>query len=424
MNVERYYQINKVMKVYKDFKYGIIISLLLVAVLLELFSLIKPEKIELKKINITDSKILNQYADNIIGICAKGSDRPSCYDQEIPKLMDNLSMEDTFRVTGIIQSKDQGYPYCHVLGHELSAREVAKDPSKWKEVITKCPAGFCSNGCLHGGLQERYRGVDAYNEEQLKEVVEDLSDICEKRGSWNPTGLEQASCYHAVGHLAMYLAFADLDKSGDICRKVAVKDDGRNFLKTCYDGNFMQLFQPLESEDKELIAGKEVGKNDLESFCFKFSLDQRESCWHEGWPLYIQEILTPQGLVNYCNNPILTSEAHRNRCFLSLFYVIPVQLRFDISKIKNYCSGLEGNIMDQCFANTASRLIETDYRNIGLSSNYCSQAPTETARNACYNELIFYSTFNFHPRSKEFYDLCNTLPANFKERCLSGAKLQ
>lgn len=400
----------------KNIRNYIIILLFLIVVfeVLSIFSVYRPH------INEKDNTILNKYAEEVISICAKTTDHPDCYDREIPKLMDNISMEDAFRVTSIIQDRDSSYPYCHVLGHELSAREVSKDPSKWKEVLTRCPVGECSNGCLHGGLQERFRGTIVFSEEQIKNLENDLSQICEKRDNWNPTGLEQASCYHAVGHLAMYITGADVKKSSKICDSTAIKSDGRNFVQTCYDANFMQLFQPLEGEDRDLIAGKEVKKEELPTFCSKFSGLQRESCWHEGWPLFASEIIRPDGLMQYCNSSVLLNDADKDHCFLSLFYVLVVQLKFDISRISSFCSALPKNRMEQCFANTASRLIETDYRNTGMVSNYCSTAPTYDAKSRCYSELVFYSTFNYHPASKEFYDLCNSLPDPWKDQCLDG----
>lgn len=402
----------------KKEKSSIVIAILFLLVLFELFYLLGKKETTIR--SASGSELLS-YAEEILDKCKDERYHPACYDKEIPKLMDSISMEDAFKVTKIVQSRDNTYPYCHVLGHELSAREVSKDPSKWKDVLTRCPPGACSNGCLHGGLQERFRGAETYTDEQIEEVKKDLADICEKRGKWNPTGLEQASCYHAVGHLAMYLTSADLNRSGEICRFSAVKSDGRNYLQTCYDGNFMQMFQPLEPEDYELIAGKEIKKEQSETFCSGYDGQQRISCWHEGWPLYIDEIKKPEGLMKYCNNSILASEEAKNQCFLSLFYVIVVQLDFDLDRLENYCGALPEYRMSQCFANTASRLIETDYGNTSFVADYCARAPSENSRSACYNELIFYSTFNFHAGSKEFYDLCNSLPQGFKERCLSGA---
>ncbi|MBX9765211.1 hypothetical protein K2X83_01060, partial [Patescibacteria group bacterium] len=103
-------------------------------------------------------KNLERLAEKVIATCSKESYPPTCYDEEIPRLMDTgLSMEEAFQVTTVIQNKVSDYFYCHVLGHNLSAKETAKDPSKWTEVVARCPVGMCSNGCLHGAAQERFR---------------------------------------------------------------------------------------------------------------------------------------------------------------------------------------------------------------------------------------------------------------------------
>ena len=102
---------------------------------------------------------LTQYANVVLGECATESYRPACYDKKIPLLMDqeSITMEEAFRVTALIQKQDSEYWYCHVLGHNLASKEAAKDPAMWAKVIPRCPAGQCSNGCLHGAFQERYR---------------------------------------------------------------------------------------------------------------------------------------------------------------------------------------------------------------------------------------------------------------------------
>lgn len=394
----------------------ILLSLLL---LVEVSFLLRGNVFEGLKTN--NDATLNRYAEDIIKLCANERYHPGCYDREIPKLMDKISMPDTFKVTGIIQAKDSTYPYCHVLGHELAAREVNKNPSKWKDVVSMCPAGMCSNGCLHGGFQERFR-AETFTDAQIEIIKPDLATICEKRANWNPTGLEQASCYHAVGHLSMYLTGADIRKAGELCNYAALKSDGRNFTQTCLDGTFMQIFQPLEPDDFALIVGKEVKRDELKSFCMKFQGQQRTSCWHEGWPLYTSEIVKPDGLMNYCNSSVLSTDADHDQCFLSLFYVLMVQFNFNINKMQTFCSALPEKRLNQCFANTASRLIETDYRNINEVVTYCAAAPTPASQAACYDEMVIYSTFNFHVGSSEFYKLCNVLPENWKNKCLNQAQ--
>src|SRR6185369_2960133 len=100
---------------------------------------------------------LETLADRVIQKCKTANPRDVCYNIEIPRLMKFISMEDAFSVTRIVQDKDPQFLYCHVLGHELASIETKKDPSKWKEVIGRCPSGVCSNGCVHGAFQEKYK---------------------------------------------------------------------------------------------------------------------------------------------------------------------------------------------------------------------------------------------------------------------------
>lgn len=361
---------------------------------------------------------LAHYANQVLAKCANTSYSPTCYETEITKLMDIISMEDAFVITQIVQKKDPSYAFCHVLGHNLSAREVAKDPSKWKEVITRCPSGVCSNGCIHGGFQERFRS-ESLTAQQLEDVKPDLYDLCEPRGNWRPTGLEQGSCYHAMGHLFMYMTDADLVKSTDLCEEIAKKDDGQDYSQICFDGAFMQIFQPLEPEDFALVKGKQPTKVDVSSFCGMYTGKKRGSCTSESWPLFRDEIMKPEGLVEFCSK-IIPQEI--DRCYTSLFYVLPVQFNFEIEKMRTFCTGLPKERKGQCFANIASRLIETDYRNIEKSVDFCTSAMPYDADEACFQELLFYSSFNFHAGSEEFYHLCNSLPDKWKKLCLKKAK--
>lgn len=364
------------------------------------------------------SQSLGAYAERVIAKCASASYRPSCYDKQIPQLMDFISMEQAFEVTRIVQSKDSSYQYCHVLGHELSARETKKDPSKWKDVITRAPAGICSNGAIHGAFQERFR-KESLNPAEIEKLKPDLADVCEKRGTWNPTGMQQATCYHALGHLTMYITGADTAASTMLCEELSKKSEGRDYTQLCFDGVFMQIFQPLEPEDFALVEGKQPKKEDVASFCSQYPSPKRNSCRSESWPLFRAEIQTPSGLVKFCD---YTEDSNqRVRCYNAMFYVITPILNFDLNKIKDFCSGLIQEIRGQCFANAASRMIETDTKNIKKSVELCASAASLGVGENCYEEMLLYSTYNSHVGSKEFYNLCNSLPNSWKEKCLAKA---
>lgn len=352
-------------------------------------------------------------ADTIIKTCATSEYKPACYDKEIPKLMKKMTMEEVFGVTKRIQSQDSTYAFCHVLGHALSAAETKKDPSMWQEVITRCPSGVCSNGCVHGAFQERFR-TDVLTSAQIQEIKPDLSSVCEPRGSWSPTGMEQATCYHALGHLLMYITGADIGKSTILCDELAGKKEtsSHDFHRICYDGAYMQIFQPLEPEDIALIQGREQTRQTVNTFCSQFIGERQASCVGESWPLYLDDLVRNPSFVETFCGPLRGE--FKERCYNGLFYILVVQFQFNLDRIKDYCSELRDDLAGRCFANTASRLIETDWSNIEKAVAWCGE------QKVCLDELVSYADYNFHKNSEEFYALCNALPQPWRDTCLKN----
>lgn len=358
-------------------------------------------------------------ATSIVRECAKTNYPPSCYDEEIPKLMDRgFSMEDAFHVTAIVQSMDSNYFYCHVLGHNLSAKEAAKDLSKWTEVVARAPSGICSNGAIHGAFQERFRD-EVLSKEQLEELMPQLVGICQDSENKIFTGLEKASCHHAIGHLSMYMTGANINASTGVCDRVS-EELGEDYTQTCYEGAYMQIFQPLEPEDFALIRDIEPQNQDeAYIFCERFTGKRRSACHRESWPHYREAITTDAGALQEFCNFVPDSESVKI-CYNAMFYVIAAQLNFDERKIISICESLPEERMGQCFANSASRFIETDYRLSEKAAHLCAVAESYGVGERCYNELLFYSTFNFLEGSDAFITMCDTLPESWKNRCLNG----
>ncbi len=366
----------------------------------------------------SDTGNLASLAEKAIDACKGSAYRPSCYDKQIPKLTEKISMEQAFAVTRLVQEQDREYWYCHVLGHELSSRETAKDPGVWKTVVARCPSGMCSNGCLHGAFQERFR-TDGLPNASAAELKPELLGICDERENWSPTGLERATCAHALGHLTMYITVADIHKATTLCDELELRKNNSDLTQLCYDGAFMQIFQPLDPEDFALIKGKDPKKEELKGFCGQFKGQKRGSCWSEGWPLYLSEIKKPLGLVAFCGE-MKNDTIEYNRCFNAMFYVLTAQFNFDEKRVVGFCSGLPKEHQESCFSNAASRLIETDWRLVDRSVDVCTAAKQFGVDAACYDELLFYSKYNFKKGSPEFINLCNALPTKWKERCLVG----
>lgn len=322
-------------------------------------------------------------------------------------------MEQAFQVTSIIQNKTHGYYFCHVLGHELASKETAKDPTKWTQVIARCPVGQCSNGCLHGAAQERFRN-DTLTPAQITEVEPQLATTCAGNGVRSYTGLEQGSCYHSLGHLSMYVTGGDIHASLKVCDAIAKEPE----TQLCYDGAFMQIFQPLEPEDYGLVRKiAPTSSPAAEKFCDTFSGKAQESCHEESWPLYGTSLDAPAGVLHFCS---LVDADGRKRCYNGIFYVLTAEFNFDIGKIQRLCTGLPDDVKGQCFANAASRAIETDYRLAPTAMQICAVADSAGAGDRCYTELLFYSTYNYHTGSPQFESFCAQFPAKYVDACKSG----
>jgi hypothetical protein len=212
----------------------------------------------------------------------------------------------------------------------------------------------------------------------------------------------------------MYVTGADIDKSIVTCDEVAKKQDSRNFSNLCYDGAFMQIFQPLDTDDKSLVSKFAIDKSNAWNFCKKFNGEKRNSCWHESWPIFLSQITKPKGLVDFCSNLDVKS---RDACFNDMFYIMPIQFRFNDNNINAYCSGFAEPLQQKCFAMVASRLLEIDKGNIRRVVDYCSQL-SGANQDYCFNQIIRDANFDFLPKSKEIVDFCNIVPTKWQESCI------
>lgn len=406
----------------------IVIALLSVFILLSLFK---------------NKQSLASVSSEILSLCSKEDSKQNCYDTEIPKILDKgISFEESIEVIKLIQNKDSGYWFCHAVAHKLSAKEYYKSPDKWRDIMTRSPMGICSNGFIHGALQAHFSTV-TLNGVQINELMPDLQTICEKRNNWQPTRQQQSSCYHEIGHLSMYLTHANIVEAAKVCRTVGIRSDGRNYLQTCQEGIFMQVFEPREPDDFELIYNIVPEKEKLgvceqysegvmkgacwkigwdkkyQDFCNQFLGDLRFACFREAWVIKSDEIQSAKEIVKYCSYANQDS-AEKRKCYNKLFYALMSIFHFDAEKMKPICESLPSSIKPQCFANTASRLIETDRRLIEKSVGICNYAKSLGVADECYKELVHYASFVFPDGSEEFYKLCTKLPTKWEKVCLDN----
>jgi hypothetical protein len=365
------------------------------------------------------------YAQEVLAACKNASYKPTCYDKEIPKLLSHISMEEAFEVTRFIQKEDPSYLSCHVLGHYLSYHEVEKNPAAWKEVMTRCPATMCNNGCLHGALMRRYND-QTFTSGQYPEVIRELSDVCEPRDSWNPTEVERSMCYHALGHLVMYVTNADIPPSVEMCKALGTKSDGRNYVQTCTEGVFMQIFQPLEPEDYALIKDIAPQKKDVSRFCARYEGMAFDACHRESWPLWVAEIDTPEGLLAFCG--YAKDEIPKRICISAQMNHVTESLVVrqgqSLTSLEAYCRALPKPEQTWCFGGAASRLVQLDPVYQDLAREVCVLADESGVGEYCWLGLADYGGFSFPAGSREKRDYCNKLPSGYQSDCYEGTGVE
>lgn len=365
-------------------------------------------------------KDIQQAAAAVVATCSGAAYAPSCYDEEIPKLMDRgFSMEEAFAVTRVVQQQDPRYLYCHVLGHNLSYKEAERNTAHWKDIITRCPSTMCNNGCLHGALMRRFN-AESLNDAQVEQIKPDLADVCEPRGEWNPTEVERSMCYHALGHLAMYITSANIPKAVGLCTEIGEKSDGRSYYQTCVEGVLMTVYQPLEPEDYALIRAIAPGKEGVAAFCQQFTGEAFDACRRESWPLFIEDIRSPEGLVRFCTYS--RDGLAQRKCYGTAFNILTQYLVMDtlkdLSELRRFCTALPAQPQEYCFANIAFRVIQIDPLLVHTGLEVCSLAAAAGVGEACYESLLHHAAHSFHPDTEALAAYCTPFPAAYRDRCL------
>ncbi|MBI3577174.1 hypothetical protein HY086_04010 [Candidatus Gottesmanbacteria bacterium] len=358
----------------------------------------------------THAHPLKKATAEVLALCKSAGYRPSCYEKEIPKLLGKLTMEQTFAVVKGVQDADPEYLYCHVLAHKISFAESQKHPDQWKDILSRCPQAQCNYGCLHGSLIQHFRG-ETLTDTQIVEAIPDLSTVCEPHAGFSPTDLDRTMCYHALGHLAMYITGGKPGKAIPICEQVSKKPDGRNYTDTCIQGIFMTVFQGVDPEDIALVKGIKPEKNAVVAFCSYYE-KHWQSCRRESYPLFRDQILTPDGFIGFCSYAL--DSAHWENCALGVLNIVAdtfFEKTDGLEKSKAYCSRLPKDKQSICYAGIAQRLVQIEpLRHIDTAVSLCVEAQRYGLDKDCFEGLSYYGFVSFLPHTPDQSVYCQKIP--------------
>lgn len=352
-------------------------------------------------------------ADAIAATCASANNHAECYEYEVSALYPNLSVPEIFDVVRLILKKDATYQFCHVLAHKIGERVVAEDPERWIDAIPLNPSdGLCSNGFIHGVVGGRFR-AEVLDDATLEKLLPDFRRACEPRTGWKPSILDQAICYHGLGHLYDFITNADLPKALDICSQTTTQ----NYRRVCIEGVFMQIYQPLEPDDYLMIEQMPVKptKGTVRQFCARFADTPayEGACLRESWPLHAG-MADGTGVESFCSNqPNPTEET---ACYESATAIIGRQSLGSPEKAASACEQLPQQRQDLCFRTAAQAVLEENRTDASKAIALCARAQGPLAR-SCMVSLSAQAGFIFGQNRSEMKQFCAALPVDMRARC-------
>ncbi len=352
-------------------------------------------------------------ARRIVSACNTiGTDHSACYEAEVPTLYPGMPVARIFDVVREIRTLDSSYQFCHVLGHKIGERVVAEDPNSWVGAIPLNPSdGLCSNGFIHGVVGGRFRS-EVLNDTTIEKFVPDFIRACQAHDAWTPSDLDRAICYHGMGHLFDFITDANIPKALDLCSRVAPEA----YSRVCIQGVFMQIYQPLEPDDYQLIARMKVKpmKATVRTFCATFKDPiYVGSCLEESWPFFQKEITDGSGVASFCSGQPNTRET--DQCYVSMSAIIGRMSLDDSSKAAAACDRFPTTHRETCYSYTAQAVLEEDLSDSRKAIDLCERAG-DPAAGQCISDLVGHAHFTFGNNTKKYDAFCAALPST--SRCI------
>lgn len=391
-----------------SFRSGIILTFVL-AIALGIFALRPGAEVSLAR--------AEELANQMVSTCSTEPNKTACYEREVPTLYPKYKIPQIFDVIRIIRSMDREYQFCHVLAHNLGEAIVAEDPNSWMKAMPLNPSdGMCSNGFVHGVVGGRFR-AEVLDDTTLQSLLGDFKMACEPHDGWEPTPLDQAICYHGLGHLYVFITDADLSKALSICEQTTISEKG-NYGQVCREGVFMQIYQPLEPDDFLMIERMKVkpSTTTVRQFCKTYSENPayEGACLRESWPYFRKEITSGTGLETFCSNQ--PNKEEELNCYRSATAIIGRMSLGKGDKAARACNSIPKEYQALCFTAVATAVLEEN-RKDGTGAVALCQKAEEPARNECFTQIAQRSRFIFGNNNPMRDEFCAELPNQYRALC-------
>ncbi len=371
----------------------------------------------------TEAHTNEDIARAIVATCAPAGtdeDPAPCYEDLVPKLYPERPVNDVFAVMRQIRQLDRTYQFCHVLAHKLGERVVAEDPSRWMNAMAlNPPDGLCSNGFVHGVVGGRFR-AEVLTEETIQGLISDFTRACAPREDWSPSDLDRAICYHGMGHLYDFITDADIPQALALCAQTTPKD----YARTCTEGVFMQIYQPLEPDDYLLIERMQSkpSTTTVRAYCATYGADPEVegACLRESWPYMSRGIRDGTAVATFCSGQ---PDAQRtDDCYQTVSSLVGRMSLDDPNKAAAACGNFPPERQATCYNYSAQAILEENRTDAVRAVALCAQSgPSERS---CYEFLVSHAVFLFGGNRGQLDAFCAALPKDLSMQCHERAAMR
>lgn len=348
--------------------------------------------------------------ERLYAACDRYSHKEQCYADGFYRLSQKTDLTFAKNILLALQRKDpRDARGCHLMAHKIAYAQMEKDPSKWKELLSKQDPNFCTGGFMHGILEKHMQadqkfGLTADQFPVICSIVKDQGTL---------------SCNHILGHLLLVEKGGYIDYALGICKDVT--DNAARY--ECMSGVFMENLTRLNLVDHKLakpLPWNVENTKKIEALCSRHSGEQAEACWKEISYMYITiSDEDPTGLYNKCYS--LAQKNFQEACYIYGAGNMVVFSNFKAANLPRVCAPFiekDWDMYDKCLGQITGSMMASspEFRDNVIS--VCTTAAR--GYNAHCFRQIGYRLKRANLSDKQKREYCQNAPVDYKEDCING----